>query len=207
MPNEEKKGITVKIDAELHAQVRAYIESKGLTMAEFVSQALDHELHPMQQIGGNTMENMRTLAFQVPESLFQQIKEYLQRNHMTQKQFVIGLIQSEISRDMEQLQAAETAQDLSEDSGNQDEPEDSDESEDESETEDEYEDSDETEDESETGGESEESNESEDESETEDETEESDESEDESDTAEESEDSDETEDESVAEDESMDIWM
>ena len=37
MPSEEKRGITVKIDAELHAQVKAFIEAHGLTMAEFVS--------------------------------------------------------------------------------------------------------------------------------------------------------------------------
>ncbi|MBR3665678.1 MAG: hypothetical protein IKN66_00760 [Ruminococcus sp.] len=53
---EEKKGITVKIDADLHAEVKAYVESQGLTMAEFVSKALDDELHPKMTItGGTTM--------------------------------------------------------------------------------------------------------------------------------------------------------
>ncbi|MCM1164414.1 MAG: hypothetical protein NC299_09870, partial [Lachnospiraceae bacterium] len=41
-------------------------------------------------------------AFQVPEELFQQIKDYLQRNNMTQKDFVIGLIETEINRNLEQ---------------------------------------------------------------------------------------------------------
>lgn len=45
---------------------------------------------------------MRTLAFQVPEELFQKIKDYLQRNNMTQKEFVIGLIETEINRDLTQ---------------------------------------------------------------------------------------------------------
>ena len=84
-------------------------------MAEFVTRALDNELHPKQQIGGNTMENMKTLAFQVPESLFQQIKEYLHRNHMTQKQFVIGLIEAELNRDLEQRQESTQTQDISSD--------------------------------------------------------------------------------------------
>ena len=48
------------------------------------------------------MGNMRTLAFQVPEELFQKIKDYLQRNNMTQKQFVIGLIENAIERDLTQ---------------------------------------------------------------------------------------------------------
>ena len=104
---EEKKGITVKIDADLHAEVKAYVESQGLTMAEFVSKALDDELHPkMNMNGGTTMEKMRTMAFQVPEDLFQKIKDYLNRNHMTQKDFVIGLITREIDRDLSARQEA-----------------------------------------------------------------------------------------------------
>ena len=55
------------------------------------------------------MGNMRTLAFQVPEELFQKIKDYLQRNNMTQKQFVIGLIENEIERDLMQRAAVSEA--------------------------------------------------------------------------------------------------
>ena len=104
---EEKKGITVKIDADLHAEVKAYVESQGLTMAEFVSKALDDELHPkINMNGGTTMEKMRTMAFQVPEDLFMKIKDYLNRNHMTQKDFVLGLITREIDRDLSARQEA-----------------------------------------------------------------------------------------------------
>ena len=39
MADENKKGITVKIDADLHAQVKDYIESRGMTMAEFITYA------------------------------------------------------------------------------------------------------------------------------------------------------------------------
>ncbi len=103
MSTNEKKGITVKVDAELHTEVRQYLEEHELTMAEFVAQALRDELHP--QISAKedkNMGNMRTMAFQVPEELFQKIKNYLQRNNMTQKQFVIGLIENEIERDLTQ---------------------------------------------------------------------------------------------------------
>jgi cation transport regulator ChaC len=106
MSTNEKKGITVKIDAELHAQVREYLEKHEMTMAEFVTLALQDELHPKHNITEEkNMGNMRTLAFQVPEELFQQIKDYLQRNNMTQKDFVIGLIEAEIERDLTQRQA------------------------------------------------------------------------------------------------------
>lgn len=103
MSETEKKGITVKINADLHAQVRQYIEANGMTMAEFVSKALDDELHPKMNIKEEKyMGNMRTIAFQVPEDLFLQIKDYLDRHHMTQKQFVLGLIQDELDRDYEE---------------------------------------------------------------------------------------------------------
>ena len=106
MSTNEKKGITVKIDAELHAEVRQFLDKHEMTMAEFVTLALQDELRPKINLQeGKNMGNMRTLAFQVPEELFQQIKDYLQRNNMTQKQFVIGLIETEIERDLTQCAA------------------------------------------------------------------------------------------------------
>lgn len=100
MPNSDKKGITVRIDAALHEEVSQYLRDHGMTMAEFVSLALDDELHPKYQIReGWNMANMKTIAVQVPEDLFQRIKDYLQRNNMTQKQFLIGLIEDELERD------------------------------------------------------------------------------------------------------------
>ncbi len=124
MPTNEKKGVTVKIDAELHAEVKKYIEDHGMTMGDFVALALQDELHPKINIREEkSMGNMRTLAFQVPEELFQKIKDYLQRNNLTQKEFVIGLIENEINRDLTQRAAqsnteekTDVSRDLSEDS-------------------------------------------------------------------------------------------
>lgn len=147
MSETEKKGITVKIDADLHAQVRKFIEEKGITMAEFVSKALDDELHPKTTIKEEKyMGNMRTMAFQVPDDLFNQIKDYLERHHMTQKQFVIGLIQDELDRDYEEQQAIAEKQ-QSEDEPDEDEEEELDEGEDEDMSEDDDEELDEDEDE------------------------------------------------------------
>ena len=108
MPS-EKKGITVKVDAELHAQVREYIEAHGMTMADFVAQALDNELHPRIQEGQN-MSNMRTMAFQVPQEMFDEIKAYLNRHHMRQKDFVLGLIRAELDRDQQQTESQEQSE-------------------------------------------------------------------------------------------------
>ena len=106
----EMKGVTVKIPADLHAEVKAYIEAHNMTMGEFITLAVDNELHPKNQITqeDKNMERMRTLAFQVPDSLFQRVKAYLERNHLTQKQFVIGLIEAELEQDEAQYQASRT---------------------------------------------------------------------------------------------------
>ena len=156
MSETEKKGITVKIDADLHAQVKQYIEENGITMAEFVSKALDDELHPKTTIKEEKyMGNMRTMAFQVPEDLFNQIKDYLERHNMTQKQFVLGLIQDELDRDYEEQQEMAEKQ-QSENEPDEDEEEALDEDEDEDLSEDDDEALDEDEEESEDIEESEE---------------------------------------------------
>ncbi len=107
---DEKKGITVKIDASLHAEIREFIEANGMTMAEFVSKALYNELHPkiQPQEVKNAMPT-RTMAFQMPEDMFQRLKDYLHRHGITQKEFVLGLVEAEIRRDEELINAQNAA--------------------------------------------------------------------------------------------------
>ena len=123
MPDNAKKGITVKVAAELHAEVSEYVRSHGMTMSEFVAKALDNELHPkISEKEGNNMANTRTVAFQVPEELFQRIKDYLNRNHMTQKQFLLGLIERELDRE-QSVRESENAVVEDEREQDEDEPE------------------------------------------------------------------------------------
>ena len=200
---DEKKGITVKIDASLHAEIREFIEANGMTMAEFVSQALYNELHPkiQPQEVKNTMPT-RTMAFQMPEDMFQRLKDYLHRHGITQKEFVLGLVEAEIKRDEELINAQnaakldETTEDISDDES-EDESEDFDNEE--SEDEDEEFDNEESEDEDEEldNEESEDEDEELDDEESEDEDEELDD--------EESEDEDEELDNEESEDESEEL--
>ncbi len=105
----EMKGVTVKIPADLHAEVKAYIEAHNMTMGEFITLAVDNELHSKLELKEDkNMERMRTLALQVPDSLFQRVKAYLERNHMSQKQFVIGLIEAELEQDEALYQREQT---------------------------------------------------------------------------------------------------
>ena len=79
-------------------------------MADFVSQALYNELHP--KIQPQEVKNMgptRTMAFQMPEDMFQRLKDYLHRHGITQKEFVLGLVEAEIKRDEELINAQNAA--------------------------------------------------------------------------------------------------
>lgn len=85
---EGTRGITVKVPEEIHAQAKAEQESLELTMSQYIELVLQEHFRK----GGKTM-GTRTLAFQVSEELFQRVKHYLAAHpHMTQKDFVIGLI-------------------------------------------------------------------------------------------------------------------
>jgi hypothetical protein len=94
---EETRGITVKVPAKLHSRVRTEQESLEMTMSSYVTMVLEEHFNPDRK-GGNSMNGTRTLAFQVSAELFQRLKDHLARNPgMTQKSFVIGLIEQALT--------------------------------------------------------------------------------------------------------------
>ena len=107
----ETKGLTCKIPLELHDRITAEIRQNESTMSKFIEQIiLEHYAK-----GVTTMGKTRTMAFQVSEELFQQIKDYLARYEQTyhrklpQKEFVIGLIEQALEEADEEFEAAEAA--------------------------------------------------------------------------------------------------
>ena len=108
----ETKGVTCKIPLELHDRITAEIRQNESTMSKFIEQiVLEHYAK-----GVTTMGKTRTMAFQVSEELFQQIKEYLARyeqvynRKLTQKEFVISLIEQALEEADEEFEAAEAAE-------------------------------------------------------------------------------------------------
>lgn len=105
------KGLTCKIPLDLHNRISEEIKQNESTMSKFIEQIiLEHYAK-----GVTTMGKTRTMAFQVSEELFQQIKEYLARYEQTyhrrlsQKEFVIGLIEQALAEADEEFEAAEAA--------------------------------------------------------------------------------------------------
>ena len=104
----EQKTVSGKIPEELHVRFRSEMEARGWTMSFALEQVIN-EYFENEKGRNNTMENTRTLAFAVSEEFFQLVKEYLAwyeetyHRRITQKQFIIGLIEDELERNAEAM--------------------------------------------------------------------------------------------------------
>ena len=93
----ETKGVTCKIPLDLHNKVSEEIRETESTMSKFIEMVITEHY---EKGANRIMEKGRTLAFQVSEELFQRVKEYLENyektyhRRLTQKEFVIGLIEA-----------------------------------------------------------------------------------------------------------------
>ena len=112
---EQKKNLCAQIPLSLHTQVSEAREAAGQTTSEYITNLLI-EYFKMKENGGNTNmanNNTRTMAFQIPEELFQRIKAHLERETQrtgrkyTQREFVLGLIEEALNE--AERQAAEEA--------------------------------------------------------------------------------------------------
>ena len=79
---EKRRNLCAHIPISLFNRVGAEREKAGLTNSEYLTGLLE-EYFTMKDKGGNGMAQnngeTRTLAFQIPATLFQRIKDYLER--------------------------------------------------------------------------------------------------------------------------------
>lgn len=110
----QTKNLCAQVPLALHAQVCEAREASGQTTSEYITNLL-MEYYEMKKNGGTTTMsgNTRTMAFQIPEELFQRIKAHLERESArvgrkyTQREFVLGLIEEAL--DAAERQAEEEA--------------------------------------------------------------------------------------------------
>lgn len=95
----DKKNLCAMIPADLHARVRQEQERSGQTLSEYVEQLIQnyYNMKENKKMTGD----MRTMAIQLPEELFERLKAYLKKNNLKQKQFIIGLIEDALEEDEE----------------------------------------------------------------------------------------------------------
>ena len=106
------KNLCAQIPVELHDRLRAEQERSGLTLSAYMTDLLTRYYEKGSE---KTVEGMRTMAFQMPEVMFQRLKRHLERESqrtgrkVSQKQFVLGLIQ-QVLDEAEQKESATQAQ-------------------------------------------------------------------------------------------------
>lgn len=96
---EKTKNLCAQIPIELHNQVTEARARLGQTTNEYITMLIT-EYYKMKKEGVKEMEGTgtRTMAFQIPEELFQRLKAHLDRESartgkkVSQKEFVLGLI-------------------------------------------------------------------------------------------------------------------
>ena len=111
------KNLCAQIPTDLHQRVCEAKEQSGLTTAQYITNLLT-EYFKMKENGGNEImpnNNTRTMAFQIDETLFQRIKAHLEREtartgrKLTQREFVLGLIETALEEAEREAQDAEAA--------------------------------------------------------------------------------------------------
>ena len=99
------KNLCAQIPTDLHQRVCEAREQSGLTTAQYITNLLI-EYYEIKENGGKVImaaNNSRTMAFQIPEDLFQRIKAHLEREtartgkKLTQREFVLGLIEEALN--------------------------------------------------------------------------------------------------------------
>ena len=121
----ETRNLCAQLPLDLHQRVCMAREESGLTTAQYITNLL-LEYYEMKENGGKTTmaNNSRTMAFQIPETLFQRIKAHLEREtqrtgrKLTQREFVLGLIEEALNE--AEQQAVESGPEPDEEQPNED---------------------------------------------------------------------------------------
>ena len=94
---EPTRNLCAQIPTSLHAKVRERQEASGQSLSQYMTWLITKFY---EEEGRPTMKsNQRTVAFQVPEELFQQFKEYLKRQGVKQNAFFLNCIRQALEEE------------------------------------------------------------------------------------------------------------
>ena len=122
----DKKNLCAQIDIALHNRVTEEKDRLEMTTSQYIAALLTEYYKMKDENGEINMTGSRTMAFQIPEELFQRIKTHLAREtartgvKLTQRDFVLGLIEqalAEAEASLAPQEAPESTEEAPEDSG------------------------------------------------------------------------------------------
>ena len=95
---EKTRNLCAEIPLELHTKVRQRQAESGNTLSQYMT-ALIAKFYEMEENAKMDKDNVRTVAFQVPTELFEQLKAYLKRNGIKQSAFFLDCIRQALAED------------------------------------------------------------------------------------------------------------
>lgn len=98
---ENIKHLCAPIPEALHTKLREQQEKSGKNLSQYMTWLIT-QFYEYEQGGKSTMDDKRTVAFQVPVDLFEQFKEYLKQHKMKQNTFFLACIQRALDEDHNQ---------------------------------------------------------------------------------------------------------
>ena len=111
---ETRKNLCAMLPVALHTRVRQEQEKAGMTLGEYV-EALITEYYDWKD-GRIMTGEMRTLAAQIPAELFDRLDRYLKERGIKKKDFLVDII----TRALEEAEAAEATETITETPPNDD---------------------------------------------------------------------------------------
>ena len=111
---EERKNLCAMLPVALHTRVRQEQEEAGMTLGEYV-EAMITEYYDWKD-GKIMTGEMRTLAAQIPAELFDRLDHYLKERGIKKKDFLVDII----TRALEEAEAAEVTETITETPPNDD---------------------------------------------------------------------------------------
>ena len=111
---EARKNLCAMLPVTLHTRVRQEQEKAGMTLGEYV-EAMITEYYDWKD-GKIMTGEMRTLAAQIPAELFDRLDRYLKERGIKKKDFLVDII----TRALEEDEAAEVTETITETPPNDD---------------------------------------------------------------------------------------
>ena len=111
---EKRKNLCAMLPVALHTRVRQEQEKAGMTLGEYV-EAMITEYYDWKD-GKIMTGEMRTLAAQIPAELFDRLDRYLKERGIKKKDFLVDII----TRALEEAEAAEVTETITETPPNDD---------------------------------------------------------------------------------------
>ena len=111
---ETRKNLCAMLPVALHTRVRQEQEKAGMTLGEYV-EAMITEYYDWKD-GKIMTGEMRTLAAQIPAELFDRLDRYLKERGIKKKDFLVDII----TRALEEAEAAEVTETITEPPPNDD---------------------------------------------------------------------------------------